>query len=370
MIQSPTVRALAHTLVLAVAVMVAKAAGAAADSGTVAVYWQPPGQPAPGTSARPAFADATRALGARFVDATTPVAPPPSLVPPQEAIKAAYARFAFAEAVAACDDLQRQAELRGGGDLSTRQLSEIFLYRGLARLELGPAEAAWDDLVRAAHLDPGRLVDPARFPPRAVGAFKRAVAEVATLPRAELTLVVPAGAVVRLDGALVAGTVPLTLGPHFASVTADGFEPWAAVVPVTGVSQRLSPPLRAYQPPDGDALLAASGNDGAQRVILGALERTSAGWRFVVRDMVLPDGKVVSAFASLADAPVALAVHGVVDRLTRTPPPESNGNGRWRWRPWAIGGAAVLLVAASVSLVLASRDTSSPNVAGDLGPWR
>ena len=79
------------------------------------------------------------------------------------------------------------------------QLAEIFPYRGLARLETPAAENAWDDLVQAARLDPSRVLDSARFPPRVVTAYRRAATESAEAPRAELVLYVPSGAVVRID---------------------------------------------------------------------------------------------------------------------------------------------------------------------------
>ena len=45
--------------------------------------------------------------------------------------------------------------------------------------------------MNAARLEPTRVLDPARFPPRAVATYKRAAAEAAQLPRAELILDVP-----------------------------------------------------------------------------------------------------------------------------------------------------------------------------------
>src|SRR5438132_5564518 len=95
---------------------VAVRAAAAEPSGVVAVYWEPPGQPPPGASARAAFTEAVRPLGARLVDASaSPPPPPPSLRPLLETARADYGRFAFADAIARLDELQRMADARGGG---------------------------------------------------------------------------------------------------------------------------------------------------------------------------------------------------------------------------------------------------------------
>ena len=120
---------------------------------------------------RAAFVEAAARRGASgVVDAVEPAPRDPPLGPALQAALADYAAFHFTEALAKLDELARLADARGGGDLDARQLSEIYLYRALARLEVGPADAAWDDLVRAARLDPARVIDPARFTPRAVAA--------------------------------------------------------------------------------------------------------------------------------------------------------------------------------------------------------
>jgi hypothetical protein len=339
-------------------------AARAAERHSVAVYWEPPSAAAMGTAARSAFAEAVRGRVDRLVDATQSPAEPPPLAPQLEAAKADYLRFAFAPAIARLDGLQRLADARGGGDLDGRQLSEIFLYRGLAKLETTGAESAWDDLVHAAELDPTRVLDPARFPPRSVAAFKRATAEVAVLPRTELTIQLPAQALVRIDGEAAAPVTNVTVGPHFVAVRANGYEPWAAVVTVPSAPTRLTPPLHVYQPPQGDHLMALVGPDEPRRILLGALERATGGWRFTVHDVSLPDGKLLSEAVALGDVPTRAAILSLVRRVS--PPPAEPPR---RWLPWALGGAAALAVALAATFVL-TRDSSSPNVAGDLGTWR
>jgi hypothetical protein len=334
-------------------------AGAAPLDGLVAVYWEPPGHPAPGERARPAFAGALR--GVPLVDATEQPAPPPSLAPQLDAAIADYAAFRFADTVTKLDALARQADAQGGGDLDARRLAEVYLYRALARLELGPAEAAWEDLVRAARLDPTRVIDPARFPPRVVAAYKRAVAEVAQLPRAELEVVAPPDANVRVDGRSAPGVSTVTVGQHLIAVEASGYERWVAVVAVSGAHERVQPSIRALAPPDGDRLLALT--HGARRIALGALVRAGQGWQFVVREHA--DGKTVSDAAPLGDAPAAPLIDSLVRRLVGAPapqvtaPPPTPLYKKW-WLWTAVGGvAAALAVIVPVSVVYGS---SSGNV--------
>ena len=165
MIQSLLLRAIASPLAVLVGFLAAElVAHAAAPGTTVAVYWQPPEVGAIGGAARVAFADTAKSIGARLVD-VGPVEPAaPSLVPALEAAKGAYGVFAFRDAIASLEVLQRAADAAGGGDLDGRQLSEIFLYRGLAKLEIISADAAWDDLVNAARLEPTRVLDPENRP--------------------------------------------------------------------------------------------------------------------------------------------------------------------------------------------------------------
>lgn len=335
-------------------------AGAAPLEGLVAVYWEPPGRPAPGERARPAFAEAMR--GVPLLDVTEQPAPPPSLVPQLDAAIADYTAFRFADTVTKLDALARLAEAQGGGDLDARRLAEIYLYRALARLELGPAEAAWEDLVRAARLDPTRVIDPARFPPRVVTAYKRAVAEVAQLPRAELELVAPPDANVRVDGRAAPGVSTVTVGQHLVAVEAPGYERWAALIAVSGAHERVQPPLRPVQPPDGERLAALVRERAPRGIVLGALVRAGQGWQFVVREHA--GVKITSDAARLGDAPAASVIEPLVQRVIGAPspaitaPPAPPLYKKW-WLWTAVGGvAAALAVIVPVSVVYGSSNAT------------
>ena len=111
MIQSLFVRAIASPLVGVVAFFAAELFARGAPAGTtVAIYWQPPEVAAIGGAVRVAFSDTARSIGARFVDARAVEPAPPSLAPALEAAKAAYAVFAFRDALASLEALQRAAD--------------------------------------------------------------------------------------------------------------------------------------------------------------------------------------------------------------------------------------------------------------------
>src|SRR5215831_20462439 len=145
-----------------------------------ALFWQPPGAPAEVARAREAFA---RAIASRNgpppVERMATASQPTQLRGRLSAAMQEYRSFKFAETAAACSELVRAVESAGGGDLDARALADVYLYRGLARLELGQAAEAWDDVVRSVRIDATRVVDPAEMPPRAAAMFKRALGEVA-----------------------------------------------------------------------------------------------------------------------------------------------------------------------------------------------
>jgi hypothetical protein len=369
MIQYVTVRGLACFLILA---STAAPSRAAPSGGLIAVWAHPPGEVPPAARARAAFVDAATRRGARVVDAVETAPHEPALAPALAVALGDYAAFRFADALAKLDELARLADAHGGGELDDRQLSEIYLYRGLSRLEVGPAEAAWEDLVRAARLDPTRVIDPARFPPRVVAAYRRAVAEAAQLAHAELEVTAPEGSEVRVDGRVLSGgATAVAVGPHLVRVIAAGYEPWAAVVTVTGARERLQPPLRRYEPPDADRLLQLTRERAPARILAGAVVRGERGWRFGARLLSTADGKVVSDGAPFDDSPIAATVDRVVGRLLpieTTARPAAPPLYR-RWWVWVAAGgvAAALAVVIPVSVVYGS---SSPQVGGAIGPLR
>ena len=167
----------------------------------------------------------------------------------------------------------------------------------------------------------------------------------------------------RVDGVRSPPAAALTLGQHFVSVAADGYERWAAVIPVSGAPTRFKPPIHLHRPPPVDKLVALAGRPEPHRLLVGALEKVPTGWSFTVRDITLSDGRSVSDSVTLGDVPTRAAVAGLVHRV-RPPAAEP----RRRWTPWIIGACAAVLTASAIAIA-ATRDTP-PNVSGELGSWR
>ena len=332
-----------------------------------ALFWQPPGAPPEAIRAREAFGKAIASRrGPQPVDRAATRTQPMELRGRLAAAMQEYRAFKFAETAAACSELVRAVEAAGGGDLDARALADVYLYRGLARLELGQATEAWDDVVRSVRIDATRLVDPAEMPPRAAAMFKRALGEVATAPHAQLDVRAPADAQVLVDGHTVSGPAAVALGPHLVRIDAPGFEPWAGAVAVTAAQQVLEPPLRAWQPPDPDALVDAARATGVVRgrVVLGAVRRKADGWRFLARVIDLPGGQTVSEEAMLGESAAEHTVGTVLSHLLdpavapprRDPPPMAESPAWYkRWWVWAIVGGA----ATGFAIAIAATGSSS-----------
>lgn len=351
------------------------AATAAGSPATVAMYWQPPGA-SPGDAARAAFAHSMEQRGARLVSppAVSTGAQAPSPAARLEAAIAEYRAFHYAAALDALGALAQSTEAAGGGDLDARQLASLHLHRGLARLELAQTEAAWDDFVRAAQLDPGHVLDPAQYPPRVVATWRRAAADLAELPRAQLEVAVPEGAVVRVDGRIAAGSITVTLGAHLVHVDADGFEPWGGLYTATAAREKLVPPLRPRQPPDGDHLAAAARAAGARRIVLGTVMRDVTGWRFVARRLDPEGGASAAEEAPLDDSSAERVVQRVLARLLDGPTASPGVDRRpatSRWWIWTVAAAALttaMAVAIPIGILYGTPATGTAG--GALGTLR
>jgi hypothetical protein len=344
---------------------------AAADPTPKGVYWQPQGAAAVGDAARAAF---VRVLAARGITVETLSGAPPVTPSPAPALAAALADFAafhFADAQAKLTELQRVVEASGGGDLDARQLSELYLYRGLARVELGQADQAWDDFVRAARLDATRVLDAAQFPPRVVASYRRAVADAALVPRAELALELPDGAEVRLDGRAAPASGSVALGAHLLRVEAPGFLPWAGSITVTSAQERFHPPLQPLEPP-AVGELAAAAHAGPTPLVIGVLARGPAGWRFVARRHDPYSGRTSTVEQSIDATGASRTVESLLAQLLDPAPllhePQVVAKPKRRvpWWVWVAAGgvAAALAVAIPVGIVYSQ---PTPSVGGSVG---
>jgi hypothetical protein len=374
-------------------------AGVAWDAGATAgpplVLWHPQGAGAVGEGVRAALEREAKARGCRLVAAPVDAAAEhdsPSLAEALVAAVADYRAFKFAAAVAKLDRLAATAQASGGDELDVRQLAELYLYRGLSRSELLQNDAAWDDFVRAARLDPARVLDPAQFPPRAVAAYRRAVADAVALPLANVRVLAPAGARVRVDGREVTGAIAVPLGTHLLRVRAAGFQPFGGAIDVTASDERITPPLIPLRAPPADKLVALAGGPPALVAVVetalhvgGATSgdepagtRVRAEWRLSVR-AVATDGNarlLERAIDADSAAPAAAAlVHQLLDAPTPSllPAPSAvatQPRGRrmpaWSWG--VIGGAAAIIAIIVPIAIIYGQSSPQGTIGGNIGP--
>jgi hypothetical protein len=197
-------------------------AAAAAPAADLVVFHAPSDAGPEVQAARDAMAGAARRRGAAWIDASP--APPVPLETAQEIRQATrdYDQLQFDAAIGELDRAAAELERSGGAGLDAAALGDLFLYRGLARVQTGDPRA-WDDLVEAAALDPSRVLDPARFPPRAIADYTRAAVAAQAAPHATLTVRKPDDCVVAIDGATAAqGTAEVLAGRHFVAVRRPG----------------------------------------------------------------------------------------------------------------------------------------------------
>jgi hypothetical protein len=249
----------------------------------------------------------------------------------------AYEELRWDDALAALDEAAGDAWRSGGEGLTTTELSDIFLYRGLVHTQRGDTASAWDDLVRAAAIAPARTLDPARFPTRAVQAFTRAADAVAALPRATLTVEAP-GCTVWIDGG--EGTRAEVVHGEHAVRTECGSHRWGQRTVVA--SDLAIEPAGPPEPP-GDEELGAIAKERAVAALIAVIVADGANATASVR-VVRADGTVTarrSVTLDSGDAALATAIDELI--APETAPPPRPKRARWwqsRWL-WAAGGAAI-----------------------------
>ncbi|HUQ04804.1 MAG TPA: hypothetical protein VM261_20020 [Kofleriaceae bacterium] len=329
-------------ILAAVVALVSVETAAAAPAADAILYWAPPDAPA---VLRTRTRTAAEAKGAAFVDRSPP-APQPADATRIAAAITAYDELRFDEALALLDQAAAELDRTGAAGLDVARLAELFLYRGLARIQLGDQARAWDDLLIAARIDPSRVLDPARFPPRAIEQLTRARAEVSAAPRGVLRVDAPEGCVISIDGAITGdGRAELPHGAHWIDATCREHQPWGRRVVLDRTAVEVVVAATPITPPTEDEALIQARALGAATVVevtilAGAarVRHRSADGRERARALVTADGDVIAATVERMLTP-AVVVHEPWYRK--------------RW-VWAAGGA---LAAAAVLVPVALRDT-------------
>src|SRR5262249_31109724 len=141
----------------------------------------------------------------------------------------------------------------------------------------GDANRAWDELVRCLVVEPTRVLDPARFPPRAVQAFQRAAVQVRALPAGRLAPDAPPACTVGIDGRDAGAAAPaLPLGEHLIGVEGPGGLPAGAVVALNEPRQEVALARVPAAAPSDDAVVRLAAERGAASVLIVTVSASAA----------------------------------------------------------------------------------------------
>jgi hypothetical protein len=307
-----------RAVILALALLSARAARAEEPSLVHPIYAQLPDLPEGEVTRKSFAAAAARYKLAPLEVIDIPAAPSPKAPGTLKLTIARVLKLDFAGALPELDADVAEVEATGGAGLTTLELSDLYLHRGMATARAdwnaqvapelaalnAPRARAFVDYVRAASLAPDRTLDPHVLPPQVVGDFARALGVARMLPRATLLVRGDADAQVSLDGAPaipVAGGVTfkdLPRGDHLVAVTELGRAPWGTTLSISNDSSELTIPDRAALGL-ADPIAADHARRMGARFALVAERRAGAGARVEVRLVDLSgakrDGAIVSA---------------------------------------------------------------------------
>jgi hypothetical protein len=326
---------------LAVCVAVAlavPAAGWGAPAADLVVVW------APGARREP-IEDVARRAGAAVIDRS----PAATAVPATASILKrgidAYDALRFDEAWGTLDEARALADRTGAAGLSQGQLADLFLYRGLVKIQQGELNAYWDELVTSVTIDPVRVLDPARFPPRVASELARVRDALRDRKRATLAVDAPPGCSVLVDGAAASavGTAQPLVGSHWVYVACADHAPWGTRVELTG-DQLVVARNPALAPPTDDEVLIQARTVGARAFVAVEIRSGVGTARLVGIDGRERDRRSVTIRGDLTA--LAAAVNDLLAPVPTTHWYES----RWAWAAGAAAVAAAVLIPVTAAL--------------------
>jgi hypothetical protein len=264
----------------------------------------------------------------------------------------AYDALRYDDAWATLEEARTLADRTGGAGLMQAQLADLFLYRGLVKIQQGELNAYWDELVTSVTIDPVRVLDPARFPPRVASELQRVHQSLADRKRATLAVDAPAGCSVLVDGAAASavGSAQPLVGSHWVSVTCADRLPWGTRVELTG-DQLVVARNTALAPPTDDEVLIQARTVGASAFVAVEIRSGVGTARLVGVDGRERDRRSVAVAGDLA--PLARAVNELLAPQPRTHWYES----RWAWA----AGAAVIAAAILIPVTAAVTQNTTPS---------
>jgi hypothetical protein len=317
----------------------------AAPAADVVVVW------APGYDTRP-VANAARQAGAAVID-RSPAAPKPAAIPAilNRGIEG-YDKLRYDDAWKALEEAREAVDRTGAEGMTTAQLSDVFVYRGLLRKERNDP-TAFDDLTTAIVIDPNRDFDPARFAPDVREDLDRARTAVAGRPRATLAVDAPPGCVIAIDGANADVISQRVTGTHWVRVTCPDHAPWGSRVEVGAPSTTIvARPVRLTPPSDSDLLIQARASGGTAFVV-AEVRGDVATARLIGLDGRERDRRTVGLRGDL------IALADAVRVLLR--PKDKT---RWYQSKWAwAAGAAILAAAIAIPITAAATRDAAPSTA-------
>jgi hypothetical protein len=320
-------------------------AARAAPMADVVVVWAPGAKVAP-------IDEVARRAGAAVID-RSPVA---NAIPATAGVLKrgieAYDALRFEDAWATLDEARALADRTGAAGLSQAQLADLFLYRGLVKIQQGELTAYWDELVTSVTIDPVRVLDPARFPPRVASELARVHQALRDRKRATLAVDAPPGCTALIDGAAASAvaSAQLLVGSHWAYVTCADRAPWGTRVEVTG-DQLVVARNTVLSPPTDDEVLIQARTVGARAFVAVEVRSGVGTARLVGVDGRERDRRSVAITGDLTR--LAGAVHELLAPVAKTPWYET----RWAWA----AGAAVVAAAILVPLTAAITQDTSPS---------
>lgn len=317
----------------------------AAPVADVVVVWAPGAKVAP-------IEEVARQAGAAVIDRSPAANQVPATAATLKRGIEAYDALRYDDAWETLDEARALADRTGAAGLSQGQLADLFLYRGLVKIQLGEMNAYWDELVTSVTIDPVRVLDPARFPPRVGSELARVHQALVDRKRATLAVDAPPGCTVLVDGtaASAVGSAQPLIGSHWVSVTCADRAPWGTRVELTG-DQLVVARNPQLAPPTDDEVLIQARTAGARAFVAVEIRSGVGTARLVGVDGREHDRRSVAVTGDLV--PLARAVRELLAPI----PPAHWYESRWAWA----AGAAVVAAAILIPVTAAVTQNTSPS---------
>jgi hypothetical protein len=328
----------------------------AAPAADAVIVWAPSADPSP-------ISKVAKDLGLALIDRSPGPETPPEATGPliQRGIDA-YNNVQFEAAWQALERARDVVERTGALGLQPSQLSDLFLYRSLVLTERKDPNA-FDEMVTSVVVDPTRILDGGRFPPRVIDEHTRARTG-AQSHKGSLRIDVPAGCTTWLDGRAFDPAQALLAGAHFASVRCDGRIAWAQriTVPESGTMKLENLALQRLTPPSDADILIQARSTGVRGVIVAELHDRIGTARLIGIDGRERERRTVTISGDLT--PLAEAVR--VLARERDVPKQPWYESKWTWA----AGAAVIAAAIAIPITAALAADNSPGSASIKGPGK